>query len=258
MSGKSRISSYVICTTPRSGSTLLCTLLKATGIAGNPDSHFHSTSLDGWLQAYGVRTTEPSAQQAVRTVVNAAIEIGTGDTGVFGLRIQRASFDHFIQQIGGLHPQADCDLDRIQASFGSTRFIHLTRSNKMEQAISLVKATQTGLWHRAADGSELERLSAPKPPVYDPQQIEKTLLELIEMERAWEGWFMQEGLSPMRISYDELSANPADTLAKCLNFLGLASQYGEDILPPTAKLADALSQEWAERFRAEYPAYFQN
>ena len=33
--------SYVLCTSPRSGSTLLCKLLAATGVAGNPDSYFH-------------------------------------------------------------------------------------------------------------------------------------------------------------------------------------------------------------------------
>ncbi|HMF66717.1 MAG TPA: Stf0 family sulfotransferase, partial [Phyllobacterium sp.] len=36
--------SYVICGTPRSGSTLLCDLLESTGIAGRPASYFRSES----------------------------------------------------------------------------------------------------------------------------------------------------------------------------------------------------------------------
>ncbi|MBT6203829.1 MAG: sulfotransferase, partial [Rhodospirillaceae bacterium] len=40
-----RYQSYVICTSPRSGSTLLCSLLAATGLAGNPCSHFHDPSI---------------------------------------------------------------------------------------------------------------------------------------------------------------------------------------------------------------------
>ena len=32
--------SYLICATPRSGSTLLCAALDATGIAGHPEEHF--------------------------------------------------------------------------------------------------------------------------------------------------------------------------------------------------------------------------
>ena len=37
---------YVICTSPRSGSTLLCKLLVATGVAGLPASHFHEAMTD--------------------------------------------------------------------------------------------------------------------------------------------------------------------------------------------------------------------
>lgn len=36
---------YVICTSPRSGSTLLCKLLAATGQAGKPKSYFHKPDL---------------------------------------------------------------------------------------------------------------------------------------------------------------------------------------------------------------------
>ena len=32
--------SYVVCATPRSGSTLLCALLAGTGVAGNPEEYF--------------------------------------------------------------------------------------------------------------------------------------------------------------------------------------------------------------------------
>ena len=34
------IMSYLICATPRSGSTLLCDALERTGIAGSPAEHF--------------------------------------------------------------------------------------------------------------------------------------------------------------------------------------------------------------------------
>jgi trehalose 2-sulfotransferase len=32
--------SYVVCATPRSGSTLLCALLAGTGVAGRPEEYF--------------------------------------------------------------------------------------------------------------------------------------------------------------------------------------------------------------------------
>ena len=73
--------SYVICTAPRSGSTLLCGLLAATHVAGDPDSHFHATSRDAWLADYGLtRDDDASDQQTLRAIFDAAM--ARGDDGV--------------------------------------------------------------------------------------------------------------------------------------------------------------------------------
>ena len=50
--------SYIICTSPRSGNTLLCKLLAATNVAGVPGSHFHVPSLEGWLAAYDLHEND--------------------------------------------------------------------------------------------------------------------------------------------------------------------------------------------------------
>jgi len=38
---------YLVCSTPRSGSTLLCELLKSTGVAGRPDEYFEDLQATG-------------------------------------------------------------------------------------------------------------------------------------------------------------------------------------------------------------------
>src|SRR5687767_6906049 len=38
---------YLVCATPRSGSTLLCEALKATGVAGRPGEYFESVVATG-------------------------------------------------------------------------------------------------------------------------------------------------------------------------------------------------------------------
>ncbi|QBX99566.1 sulfotransferase [Rhodophyticola sp. CCM32] len=247
-----RYTSYIICTSPRSGSTLLCRMLAATGRSGQPDSHFHKPSLSSWLKTFALSAADfASDRDALKAIFEVARKRGTGDTGIFGLRLQRGSFDYFMQQAGLLYPDQKSDLDRIQAAFGSTLFIHLTRENKLDQAISIVKATQTGLWHRAADGTELERLSAPQDPVYDADEIAGQLAGLSALDTAWKTWFEREKLHPLRISYEALSDDPAGMLAKILEALGLDQDMAQDIEPPVAKLADATNRIWAERFRAE-------
>lgn len=246
--------SYIICTAPRSGSTLLCRLLAATGKAGGPDSHFHRPSLDAWLSDHGLtRADYTSGREATAAVFAAARTAGQAGTGVFGLRLQGHSFAFFLRQAALLFPDATTDADRIRAAFGETLYIHLSRRDKLAQAISMVKAEQTGLWHRAADGSELERLSPPQPPIYDARRIAKMMGTLTAQDAEWPRWFAKQGIAPLTLTYEDLSANPQRPLAQVLDALGLDPQLARAVRSPTARLSDEINRQWADRFRAEYP-----
>ncbi len=244
--------SFFVCTSPRSGSTLLCRLLAETGVAGNPDSHFHEPSLAKWIEAYGLSTdTYASDEEALASVVSSAIEAGTGKTGIFGLRLQRHSFDYFMQMIARLHPDSHSDAERIQAAFGKTLFVFLYRENKLDQAISRVMAEQTGLWHKRADGTELERLAPHREPHYDAVEIKRAIAAVTAYDAEWRAWFDRENISFFQVSYDELSRDPSRVLAAVLSELGLDETIAERINPPTAKLADELCAAWAERYQRE-------
>lgn len=248
----SRYAAYMICTSPRSGSTLLCHLLRQTGKAGFPESHFHEPSLDAWLEEFGLEARGfASHEAALRAVFRSAIACGKGESDIFGLRMQRHSFAFFASQLAILYPALPDDASRIEAAFGKTLFVHLKREDKLNQAISWVKARQSGLWHLASDGTELERLSAPAEPVYDPAAIAAQLARQEEMEAAWEQWFATGKITPLRVTYSALSAAPYKILGRVLEELGIARDDPQDKTPPVAKLSDALNDEWAARFRAE-------
>ena len=89
--------------------------------------------------------------------------------------MQRHSFDFFTEKLLSFYPEHSNDVERFQAAFGRTLFVHLTRRDKVAQAVSYVKAQQTGLWHAAPDGTELERLSRPQEPAYDASEIRTRL-----------------------------------------------------------------------------------
>ena len=98
-----RFDSFIICTSPRSGSTLLCRSLAETGLSGAPGSHFHEPSLAAWAAHYEIegRATEDETRAAVFA---AAMAKGRGGTDVFGLRLQRHSFAYFVEQLGLMYP----------------------------------------------------------------------------------------------------------------------------------------------------------
>ena len=240
---------YMICTTPRSGSTLLCRMLAATGVAGSPDSHFHAPSLDGWLEAYGLDDRGfASRREALRAVFDAAVARGRGGGGPFGLRMQGASFPHFVERLRRLHPEGTGDAARIEAAFGPTLHVHLTRADRLGQAISRLRAEQTGLWHRAADGRELERLAPPAPPRFDRAAIAWRMAEARALDGAWRAWFAAQGIRPLRIPYDALARDPGGVVARLLAALGLDPAAARGIDPPTARLADDVSAAWRRRF----------
>jgi len=245
-------SSYVICTSPRSGSTLLCKLLASTGVAGNPASYFHRPSVSSWCEALGLTPDDSiSERHLLARVLRAAIAEGTGNTARFGLRLQRESFDFFAQKLSHLHPEFSYDAARIDAAFGPTLFIHLTRQDKVEQAVSHVKAEQTGLWHMASDGTELERIHEPRELTYDPDLIRARVNELTGYDHQWESWFKAQEITPLRVTYETLSSDPTWTLGRVLDHLGLAAEAANGVQPAVAKLADDTSKEWAMRFRSE-------
>lgn len=243
--------SYVICTSPRSGSTLLCKLLAATGVAGVPQSYFHMPSLAEWMADHDIaqQPAEPE-RDLLRRIFDAAMTAGRGGTGLFGLRLQRQSFAFFLEKLGVLHPGEANDADRFAAAFGRVLFIHLTRRDKVGQAVSFVKAQQTGLWHAAPDGTELERLSAPRDPVYDAAEIGTWHRRMTEYDRDWDAWFRREGVAPLRLTYEALAEDPQGILRTVLSGLGLDPDRANGVVPGVKRLSDAVSRDWAARFRA--------
>ncbi|TGV90976.1 Stf0 sulfotransferase, partial [Mesorhizobium sp. M2D.F.Ca.ET.145.01.1.1] len=99
--------------------------------------------------------------------LNAAIGAGKGDTEIFGLRLMRENLDELSAILDQVYPGLASDTARFERAFGRVLYIHLSRENKLAQAVSLVKARQTGLWHIAPDGTEIERVGPAREPHYD-------------------------------------------------------------------------------------------
>lgn len=239
---------YFICTSPRSGSTLLCTLLRDTGVAGDPKSYFHRPTLEAWRAGLDLPADTPLAD-----IIETARIAGRGATTLFGLRLQRHSAAFFLDQLRALHPNLPTDAARVEATFGRTRYIHLTRQDKVAQAVSLIRAEQSGLWHRNADGSELERTAPPEALHYDHDAIADQVAEFERFDAEWTAWFADQNITPLVITYDDLSRDPGVELKRALTHLGLPQSHAAPVTPAVAKLADDTNRAWIERYRSAQP-----
>lgn len=252
---KNGIKSYVICTSPRSGSTMLCELLAATGIAGVPNSHFHKPSIDAWLKTYRLdRTTFATREEALKAIFAAAKRRGSGDTAVFGLRLQHDSLSFFLDQLQVLHPSRHSDQERFDAEFGPTLFLYLKRDDPLDQAISRLLAEQTGLWHRKADGTDLERTSPTRPPRYDFATLNHYRQIAVAQNARWCQWFDDQAIAPLTLTYDQLAQHPNTVVSEVLTHLGLNGARAASIEHQTAKLANETNRAWRDRFERDAKA----
>jgi LPS sulfotransferase NodH len=240
--------SYIICATPRSGSTLLCDLLSQTGVAGHPNSYYRQESVVDFVAAWGIAPGE--GPEFERRYLDAAIVAGTGDTGTFGMRVMWPSMPFLLEQLARLFPDETTDTGRLAAAFGTLVYIHLQRKDRVAQAVSRAKAEQSGLWHRYADGSERERVKEYRAPEYDGPQLEQFIAEAEAHEAQWHRWFGMIGVMPFELTYEELSADPTTTLAKTLGALGQDPDIAARVKVQSARLADTTSRDWAARFRS--------
>lgn len=257
-------SPYLVCATPRSGSTLLCETLRATGIAGVPLEHFevfrHSSQprqprehFDGLDDPAVLDLLSPLDPPNADDEPSAAwweriVRDGTSPNGVWGGKLMWGHVDDLLGRARELEGvPADADLDAtLHALFGSgLRLVYVTRPDKVAQAVSLWRAVQTQTWRKGRGVSADEA-------VYAFAGIDHLVAQLEADEAAWRAWFARTGRTPHEVRYDDLAADPRGVVAGVLRALGLPD---DDVpAPATERQGDARSAQWAERYRAEKAA----
>jgi LPS sulfotransferase NodH len=231
--------SYLICGTPRTGSTLLCSLLASTGVLGQPASFFREPDEAEWAATFGLASAGGRVLD-YRAFVRAAREAGASENGVFGGRVMWGSLDRLLAGLGRAPGQTD--LAVLEAAFGPLAFVHLRREDIVGQAVSWSRAEQTGYWQQddVAVGE----------PRQDLAQMRRLLATIQEHNAAWEAWFGAQGVAPLVVTYEQLVADRRQVIQRIAAAVGVA--LPEDWSPdsPHRKQADDVNRAWVEALRA--------
>ena len=228
---------------------MLCQLLAATGMAGNPHSYFREEDIEDWADEWGVpRDGLPGSSLPSRDFLDAALAAARGDTSVFGLRLMQESLSGLLTYLRSLAPEIGTDRACLETAFGPLVLIHLHREDTVDQAISLLRAEQTGLWHKGADGSEIERLTPVAAPGYNFDRLHAHVTHLDAYKAAWLKWFVAQSVTPLSVSYDALCADPVAVLATICDALGTAPIPSDRVKVSTAKLSDRTNAERKARY----------
>jgi LPS sulfotransferase NodH len=239
---------YLICTLPRSGSTLLSQGLRFTGIAGQPEEYFWSALRGEYSRRWGLpaNATDPVFLARVR-------QQATTPNGVFGAKVHWAQLITLEAMLDGTGPPPPGSGSHrpwepvplpshgpIEAYLPGVRYVHLTRRDKMAQAISLYRALASGVWLRRDGDPE------PTPDAtLDPLAVERLERRLRENEWRWIDYFGRSRVQPLTIAYEDLSADYAGTIRRVLEFLDLPEARSVEVEQSSLqRQSDGLSKEW--------------
>jgi trehalose 2-sulfotransferase len=229
--------SYLICATPRSGSTLLCEALRNTGLAGNPDEYFGPMHIRRWDEAW---KTKSKAQY-----LGNVIDRSKGRNGVFGIKVMRVYWKNvidFLREATNLAEYSENEL--LTQCFPGLRYIWITRRDKVRQAISWMKFLQGSAWYWEDDQpQEIESLE------FRPEVIREFILQTTRHETAWLEFFGRNEIQPYIVVYEDF-VTTYETVAKgIIDYLGIP--HSEEIVFGERRLkkqADMLTEEWVQRY----------
>jgi LPS sulfotransferase NodH len=256
---------YIVCATPRSGSTLLCQLLEDTGVAGHPAEHVEHVRAAGrplepreyfaGIRDRGVLALLPPSAPRRQDGAGAAerlagmLRAGTGRNGVFGTKLMWGYTSDLQEQLAALPSLASLDeRARLTALLGDVRYLRVRREDRVAQAVSMWRAVQTRAWRAESE--------AAREPVYSFAAIDHLARRIAADDRAWTAWFRRHDVSVLEMSYSQLAAGPGAALREALEFIGAADEFaGEPPAPTMRRQADAQSREWAERYRREQQSH---
>ncbi|MGK5671349.1 Stf0 family sulfotransferase [Micromonospora sp. URMC 106] len=244
------VDSYFVCATPRTGSSLLLGLLESTGVAGRPQAYFRSPDESAWADRWQLpRTADGGVDYA--DFVRAALAEGRTDNGVFGAKLMWGTLDELVARLASVHPDlAGDDVALLDRAFGRTRFVFLRRDDVLAQAVSWLRAEQTGAWFVGGNGEISGDAGNGRAPCFDADGIRHLLETVTEHNAAWEAWFSRWGIRPHPVRYEELVGDMAATTRGILDFLGLdVPAAGHPIVARHQRQADDLNRQWIARYR---------
>ncbi len=213
-----QVRGYAVCSEPRSGTTYLCALLRATGVLGAPREFFNPNSkIARSIEGYGPAKMVPTV-----------LSVGATPNGVYGVKVFSDVFDN---------PR-----EPWCARLPNLSFVSFEREDLLAQAISWARAVQSGQY--------LSAEPAAVQPSYDPALIAYFLRVAARGQARWRQFFARNGLTPLRLTYEDLVADPQAAVDRIARLVDVEAPPIDHTNAPSIQ-RDDLSAQWRERFLRE-------
>lgn len=208
---------YVICSTPRSGSTLLAKGLLSTLVSGLPHEYFNIDHKNDYQTRWDFKDIE--------TYILLLKKYRVSENGVFGFKLH---YNQYVEQF---------EKNNLSDYFEDLKYIRIIRKDKVLQGISLEKALQTNFW--SSEFHENAKLKAR----FNYYSIKKNISNIQNQELCWQNYFDKFGITPYTVYYEELESNYSKVINDVINYLEIKDNYDIPKMP-IAKQRDISNILW--------------
>jgi len=223
---------FIIAITPRSGSSYLCDVMQMCKRLGSPGEFLQSAFIPKIAQSIPGRTPDEYMRNLFR--------VRRTPNDVAGLKASWFQFRMFHAAL------ADRSVVRKFC------YIYLIRKDSSEQAVSLYRATATQVFHTNIEHSA-EKWNALTELQYDYDKIDHWHRHILAQERGWEAFFLRNRITPLTITYEDITHDIQFVLKRVAHHLGvnLPAQPVASDTSVFRKLGSRENLVWACRYRLE-------
>ena len=219
---------YFICYVNRVGTTFLSECLSQTRIFGLPQEYLNTeegaNSVERISKRFGVNSFADYLSHLARKR-----QLGTG---VFGTKIGCLQLAYITKKYD------------INSIFPNAKFIFVTRQDVVLQAISWFVAVKTASW--ASFDKARNNVD------YDRDEIIRFVNLITDQSAKFENYFALNGISPLRISYEEINADIRVVVHRVKDYLGVDREINLQVDETRCKVQRTRKNtEWANRLTEE-------
>lgn len=227
---------YLICTTPRSGSNLLSSLLESSGMMGQPSEYLNTTGTIPRL-AKKHNLVDHNSTISLRKYLDFVLDNRSSANNVCGIKIFFNQLERFL------------DFPEMKEILRQCHFIFLTRKDLVAQAVSMYIATKTNLWKSINEDN-----SSSSFVEYNGTKISKILEDLIKQNTKWFEFFGVNNLDYLEINYEEILDDSNKLCHDICSFCGVDVGNYEFLLESSRfkKQGDSLNERFVNIFYENY------
>lgn len=220
--------SYIVCSTVRSGSTLLCKTLENLNEFGHPEEYFHRHT----LQKLNLENHPDKFLDYCHSIYNL--------TNSFGIKMhwwQLLDFLKLARQSPQFEQKGDWEI--LDTLFPNLNFIYLWRRGVESQAVSAAIASQTGQWEKSYGDQ-----TPTKSIKFKPWKIYEWEKSLQDQNRCWRQFFRDNHLNYYEIIYEDLVESFSQEIANVIAHIGVEQGHTNQLEMPTQRQSDATNQRF--------------